>query len=207
MKRKILAIALSLALLTSLFVFAAPVSAGNPSSMEFLITLGARTGIENDNAQIKWHGPEIEVTLPYDSTPDTRLLDGHLKVNCLIDPQGEKVQYIYECSGTFSEGEAILDYERINDNFKTIRTVINAEWELTFNNAEWEGTILMNRIVKYDIVGWKNASGYSVNRVAVEATWNVIRGTGDFNGFHYVQHDISMAGSMTIAGSCFFTGK
>jgi hypothetical protein len=70
MKRKILTVALSLALLSSLFVFTIPVNAGNPNSMEFTITLSAPTGVNAGNWQYKYPGPEIEVTLPYDSTPD-----------------------------------------------------------------------------------------------------------------------------------------
>jgi hypothetical protein len=120
----------------------------------------------------------------------------------LIDPN-ETAYYTYDCGGTFGEGEAILHFETHNWNFKSMKSVGNAVWELVFDN----GSIFMSRLVKYRILEWRYSSGDSVNSEVVVATWNVIKGTGDFKGFHYVQHDTSMAGSMTIAGTGFFTGK
>jgi len=205
-KRKVLAIALSLALLTSLFAFAAPVSAKNLNSIDFLITLSNRVIPPGDNWQTRELGAPIEVTLPYNGVPTTKSFDFTIKAQSLIDKHGEAI-YTYDCSGTFGEGTGILYFEMLYDNFQSMRMVSMTEWKLTFDNEEWEGTIFLNRVVKSDIVSWRSSSSMSssVNREPVTGHLNVIKGTGDFKNFHFVQGDVNMFGTQTIYGTGFFT--
>lgn len=65
MKRKILIIALSLALLVSLFAFAIPVSAEWWKHTDFDVTIdGTFTGRDSDNSVSDWYGEPVDQTLP-----------------------------------------------------------------------------------------------------------------------------------------------
>ncbi len=155
MKKKILGIALSLALLSSLFVFAAPVGAGSENAADpaektdFYLSLLGPTGVTV--IQSEW-------------------INDHIN----------KVEYILEyviLDSTFGTGEFTLLYQA-NSNYLIGKRVNQSLAECVFKDGGTViGTLTYNRVGKAD---W-NGSAWVYRVVYV----NVIDATGVAENFHF----------------------
>lgn len=185
MKRKVLAIALSLALLSSLFVFAAPVSAagqgGGPenasdNSPHFYFEIPMTyTGNDTTDLYREWKGKPLDVEDVYG---EVRELPG------TVLHHGDAT-YFYNIDGTFGPGTAsLLMY--ITDNFKSGIRVCQFYFTLDFDD-EYVGTIHLKAQRNLEFVSWRTPAPSCPWR----AYWDGIHAqlvsmdcTGDFENFH-----------------------
>ncbi|MFC1866293.1 hypothetical protein ACFLYB_06240 [Chloroflexota bacterium] len=180
MKTRILAIVLSLALLSSLFVFAAPVSArtvsnanDNAGFFEFTLYF-TRVPVPPDtsNYTAVWQGNPTEF--------EGKNIPGTLRI------QGEAV-YQYDISGYFGEGNGLFHWNRTM-NFKTGRAVGFTVWECFWDNDDWEGSLTFIRSVKQQWVAWDDPEDLGDLGFELETifrTMTLVNGTGDFENFNF----------------------
>ena len=112
---KLLGIALTLAVVPSLFTYGMPVSANNfPSN--FVIPLDMSSSVTDGSfAPTQYIGDPIDVTLPYGGNPLTKTIGFSV---AYIPPGGNRT-YTYQLdpSGTFGAGIAVLHYDSLTDDW------------------------------------------------------------------------------------------
>lgn len=208
MKRKIFAVAVSLALLSSLFVFAAPVSAGKGGSAEnasensphfdFVIDMGLRTDIIDDDLYDYWKGTPIDVT---DKNDVTRSLPGTVRFH-------GNATYIYESDGTWGPGEIAM-YMEITDNFQSGKRICDWTWTFTWDSGPYAGSWVAEcqRILEFDF--WRPYDPdrpYRAKWIGGHAHFTTTNdGTGYFENFH-ASFDLweEEIGAMSIFGTGHF---
>ncbi len=184
MKRKIFAVALSLALLSSLFVFAVPVIADPADPAEhFDVWFELRNGAyQSSDSHREWHGAQATLTLYTDdtmTTTETRTIT----------------------SGTICQWKPIVQVFDIEGNFGpdiglqtgTARSVVY--FTSNYNTGQGSGhrtltcdfgdgnTVIFRANGKTTMLYWRYASGSSV-RSEAEGSWRIISGTGIFEDLH-----------------------
>jgi hypothetical protein len=208
MKRKVLAIALSLALLTSLFVFAAPVVAEPaPQAEQFIVSFSMeRTGYPSgQSGNRKWLGAPATLTLPagaIDGPLETRTLPhGIMKwwpwtawgviegdFGPVIGEQGGLYNYQSYATYNYHTGKIYSSqqtaYCEFYENFDPAYSIVNGEAP-----AEWGaliGTMKVKVHHKATMLYWRvPGAGDHRMRYSCNATIVMNGGTGVFDDLRF----------------------
>jgi hypothetical protein len=194
MKRKILAIALSLALLTSLFVFASPISAKSETNDTFFPVSFEASYSSSISSIRTLFGPP---TLLEDAS-HSELKDGRIQI---LNWNG-----IFNVTGDFGpsigvlSGQITITMKQIS-NYQTGKAVYNGTFDMDFGA---NGTLLCKVENKREFKYWYYTTRWREYWDA-DAMLAVIDGTGDFEGFH-CDGDYWLVGStVTFEGIGHFT--
>ena len=176
MKGKILAIALSLALLTSLFAFA-PVSARTVSNadenagfFEFTLYFSNFTWVDRTNYDFVWKGGEVEF--------EGKNVPGH------IGMQGECIMRA-DIHGSFGDGYGFY-YWSMETNYVTGRAIEYTVWECFFDD-DYQGSFTFLRVHKREFTSWRTTAvdDFRINADTIFRNMTLKDGTGDFENFHF----------------------